>query len=187
MGLPSIHICNLSRAKKIKRRGWSAVLSLADPGQRGVLAFHRNPHPPHLLVRCEDLDEETSGFLTPKPSQVERIIEFGRQYRDGAMLTQCNAGISRSTAAALAILADRLGAGHEAEAIKCLLELVPDAVPNLLIVRHADQLLERHGALEQAVREWDAPRTWNQWRREANRIAVIHGDSLPYPPGPNKP
>ena len=185
MTLPPIHICNRSRAARIKRRGWSGVITLADPGQRDVLAFHKWPHPEHLVVRCEDLDYETPGFITPTEEHVQRIIDFGRNHVDGGILIHCNAGISRSSATALTILADRLGPGKEQDALDQMLFMQPEAVPNILIVMHADMLLGRDGSLIYAMVKWDSPRAWNQWRREANRIATLFGNSVPLPPMPS--
>jgi hypothetical protein len=62
MAPSSLHVCNRSRAARIKRRGWTGVLTFADPGQHNVPAFHRDPHPEHLVIRCEDLDEPIEGF-----------------------------------------------------------------------------------------------------------------------------
>ena len=178
-----ILICNRSRAARIKRRDWSGVLTFADPSQREVLRFHKWPHPEHQVIRCEDLDEPTAGFVTPTVDQVERVIEFGRKHATGRLLIHCNAGISRSTAAGLAILADRLGAGREADALAAMIELRHEGVPNLLMVQYADDLLGRSGALLRVVREWDTPRAWNQWRRHANRIVTLD-PTAPLPPMP---
>lgn len=182
--LPPLLICNRSRAARVKRRGWSGVLTLADPAQHDVLRFQRQPHPDHLVIRCEDLDEPTTGIVTPTIHHVEQIIDFGHRHVDGGILVHCNAGISRSTAAALAILADRLGPGREAEALASVLDLRPEAVPNLLIVQHSDELLGRGGELVRVVKGWDTPRAWNRWRREANRLVTIFGSGVPLPPMP---
>ena len=184
MALPSLHVCNLSRARRIKRQGWTGVLTLADPGQKDVLRFHRHPCPEHLIIRCEDLDEPMPGFITPTELHAEQIIEFGRRHLDGTLLIQCNAGISRSTAVALAILADRLGPGLEQTALDQVLLLQPEAVPNLLLVMFADTVLNRDGELTYALASWDTPRSWNRWRREANRIATLFDGAIPLPPWP---
>ena len=169
-----IHICNRSRAARIKRYGWSGVLTFADPVQRNVLAFHTHPHPEHLVIRCDDLDEPIPRFSPPTASQVAKVIEFGRRHPASSLLVHCNAGISRSTAAALAIIADRFGPGREEEALRTMLDLRPEAVPNLQIVRYADEQLHRQGELLRTVMDWDIPREWNQWRRKANQLVVTH-------------
>lgn len=63
------------------------------------------------------------------------------------LLVHCRAGVSRSTAIALAIAADRLGAGNERHACEWLRETYPQAKPNRLVVFLADEVLERNMAM----------------------------------------
>ena len=70
------------------------------------------------------------------------------------LVVHCEQGKSRSTGVALAILASRLGPGNETEAVENLLSAVidPDIVqPNPLLVRYADEVLGRNGAIENAI------------------------------------
>jgi predicted protein tyrosine phosphatase len=156
----SLTIASLAKAHRIKYRKYAGVLTLESPvlfrGRR--LRFHRQPHPDHLVLQFDDLDNKHSGFLFPSISDVDQILQFGRKHVSSAILIHCFKGISRSTAAALSVLADRFGAGREAEALERLLELCPQAVPNLAIIRHADQLLGRHQDLIRVVSEWDNAR-----------------------------
>ena len=64
--------------------------------------------------------------------------------------------MSRSPAIALAILADWLGDGHEAEAVKELLRIARLCTPNKFIIEIADEVLRRQGALITAANsiEW---------------------------------
>jgi len=180
-----IVIANLSRARHVKRRGFDGVVSFENQGQRysKLLRFHKKPAPDHLILAAEDLDEPDGKTPVPTAADVERIIEFGRRHADGNLLIHCNAGVARSTAAALAIIADRLGPGREAEALAEMLRLRPCAVPNLLIVRYADELLGRDGKLLDVVLAFDAGSAWCRWRRAAN-AASARGERLPpWPPG----
>jgi hypothetical protein len=63
----------------------------------------------------------------------------------------CAAGVGRSPAAALVVLADRYGPGREADALEDLLVLRPEAVPNLALTAAADAELGRGGALLSVV------------------------------------
>lgn len=103
------------------------------------------------------------------------------------LVIHCNAGISRSTAAAMAILSDLLEPGREGEALAAVLEIQRLAVPNLLVTKHADIVLERNGALMNVVLAWDRPRVWNQWRRTANRLVTLYGPDVKLPPEPSRP
>ncbi len=169
-----IEIASRNRARRIKRR-FDAVVTIEDSDQRPThrLRFHRKPAPDHLVLAFEDLDYEHPHIKTVTPDDIERILEFGRHHVDDALLIHCNAGISRSPAAALAILADRMGSMHEATALDALLKISPEAVPNLLFVRHTDSLLAREGALLEIVLRWDATLAANAVRRALNEKAVL--------------
>jgi len=62
----------------------------------------------------------------------------------------CYAGISRSTAAALAILC-QFNPGRELEAAQALRRAAPHARPNHCIIAIADQIMGLDGRLEGAV------------------------------------
>ena len=61
----------------------------------------------------------------------------------GSLLIHCHAGISRSSAIALAIIATRLGEGKELQAIKMLEKINPNCSPNKSMVWMTDEILER--------------------------------------------
>jgi predicted protein tyrosine phosphatase len=170
----SICIASANRPKRIKR-AFDAVITIEDPRTPNSrrLRFHSTPHPPHLVLRFEDLDQPHERIETASMDHIQATLEFGREHRDAKLLVHCHAGIARSTAAALAIIADRLGAGRELDALRAMLLLQLEAVPNLLIISHADRLLDRGGRLLQVVTDWDAGLEWNQRRRSLNRQAVL--------------
>jgi predicted protein tyrosine phosphatase len=170
-----IEITGASRARRIKRRGFSAMITIEDPAlpARKRVRFHREPRPHHLVLAFEDLDTPTDAIITASREQIAAAIEFGRAHRTGAMLIHCHAGIARSTAVALAIIADRLGPGQEEIALAELLKLQQWAVPNLHVVRLADSILGREGRLLQIVTDWDAGISWNQHRRQENKEAIL--------------
>lgn len=170
----TIEITGASRARRIKRR-FAAVITIEDPAtptSRRV-RFHRNPHPAHLVLVFEDLDKVHESVITASESQVASALEFARANCVGPLLIHCHAGIARSTAVALAIIADRIGADKEGLAIAELLKLQPRAVPNLLVVTHADRLLGRGGKLLKTVKDWDSSAAWNRRRRQVNEEAVL--------------
>ena len=147
-----VTVTTLNRARRTKRRH-DAVLTIEDPGQRNPLRFHVSPHPEHLVLKFEDVDFAEPTLALPREEHVAAALDFGRRHRDGRVLVHCKAGIARSTALALAIIADRLGEGREKEAVSELLVVRPEAVPNLLILAMADELLARNGALVDAWME----------------------------------
>ena len=142
----------LKQAAKHKRK-YDAVLTLEDPKARHWerLRFHSNPCPDHLILSFEDCDDEAFGFATMLPDQMDRVLAFGRRHAQGSLLVHCLHGIGRSTACALAIVADRMGPGREADAVAAVLALRPHATPNLVAVGLADAALGLNGALDAAL------------------------------------
>ena len=85
----------------------------------------------------------------PTPADAGAIIDFARAVAgiQGTVLCQCQAGISRSPAAALICLATWTGKGQEPYCVEHLLRLRPPALPHPDLVRFADALLGRGGEL----------------------------------------
>jgi predicted protein tyrosine phosphatase len=137
-----------------------------------------------LVLAFEDLDEDRHGAATHQ--QIVVALAFARLFRDRKLLVHCVKGQARSPALALAILADRLGPGREREAVVELLYIRPDDPhdilgPNLHVLKLADAILERKGALFQAWMAYEAIH-WNDkrsqyryWRMEAPRLLPADG------------
>lgn len=143
-----LFIRSLSRAQKIKRK-CDGVISIEDPQIKAgrKLRFHRAPHPPHLILRFEDIDHEDPNLIVAKPLHIEEALRFARGFIDKMLLIHCHAGISRSTAMAYAILCDRMGPGKEAEALDSVFKLRNLACPNFLVTKVADEILKRDGVM----------------------------------------
>lgn len=151
-----ITVSNLSRARRIKRRGFDAVLTLEDPvcSIRNQLRFHVKPAPDHLVMHFEDIDDDEYDYAIAMEDDVKVIIEFGRKHVQHNLLIHCFHGIGRSGGAALAILTDRLG--NAQSALEALLAIRPEAVPNLRVARLADTVLKTDGAMVAALDAWAA-------------------------------
>ena len=94
-------------------------------------------------------ENATSG---PTLAEVRSILQKTAPLRsDDALLVHCTMGISRSTAIAFAALCQHAGRGREAACLTKLRELRPNAKPNSLIVRYADMILGRNGAMVSAL------------------------------------
>ncbi len=169
-----IAIGSLAQASRHKRK-YDALITLEDPKARAGdrLRFTMNPKPPHLILAFEDADSEEFGYATMLPEQMERILSFGREHASGSMLIHCYHGVGRSAACGLAILADRMGPGMEAEAIARLFSIRPGATPNLIAIGHADAALGRNGALIAALRAHeDATPGFSALRARRHRYAL---------------
>lgn len=153
-----------TRANKVKRR-FDAVLSIAAPGAE-VVQFHRWPRPAQLLLRMDDIVSPEPHGVLPTREHVAQGLEFAGRFVNLRLLVQCEAGVSRSGAFGVAILASRLGPGREQEALEEALRIAPAIIPNLRIVRLADEILGRAGALTRCVEAWDAQFPAHRYRRE---------------------
>lgn len=95
------------------------------------------------------------GRPTKPPSidDAKAIIEFARSIAniDGTVLCQCQAGVSRSAAAALLCLATWTEAGDERYCIDHLLRVRPCAAPLRDLVAFGDDVLGRGGKLVEAL------------------------------------
>ena len=84
---------------------------------------------------------------------IQQIITLARELRSatGRVLIHCEAGVSRSSAAALIMYACWLGPGREYEAMMRVLAQRPIAMPNPRMVELADRLLDRKGRLVEVL------------------------------------
>jgi predicted protein tyrosine phosphatase len=80
---------------------------------------------------------------------IQQIIALARELQSvtGRVVIHCEAGVSRSSAAALIMYAVWLGPGREREAMNRVLAQRPIAIPNSRMVEIADRLLDRKGRL----------------------------------------
>ena len=147
-------ICSFADACE-RARDFDAVISIESPGAavgNGQLQRFRKPTEPAHLVLCFHDIEDAAQATPPQRQHVADGLAFARTHAGRRLLIHCFAGISRSTALAYAILVDR--AGHAADEVALLehvLALRPQACPNRLVVRHADDLLSRGGRMIDAV------------------------------------
>jgi len=105
----------------------------------------------HLRVTCDDIVEPNPLEIVPDRRHVKQIIAFAREWDpSGRMLVHCQAGISRSTAAALIAYTthfpDTVG-----QAAAHLRRTASYVRPNPLMVALGDELLDMSGRLIEAV------------------------------------
>lgn len=102
--------------------------------------------------------DHVDGPYAPTVEDVRQIIELAESLRAsaGRVLIHCEAGVSRSSAAALIMYACWYGAGREREALGRVLRQRAVAHPNRLMVSLADELLGRGGRLAEVVQAYEA-------------------------------
>lgn len=153
---PRLHIVSYDVAQGVLASSAASkithVISIGNPGTSPppALEFHRGES---LVLRFHDTDKASRDLVAPSKKDVSRILEFARGARaEHQFLVHCAMGISRSSAAALAIIASRLEPGETGarKALRRLLALKEMIHPNRRMVKLADGLLGYGGKLAEA-------------------------------------
>jgi predicted protein tyrosine phosphatase len=150
---PDFAICGLDELIGYQGRGVTHILSILDPEWPDPAAFQAfDPHF-RATLRFHDAIEPDRDVLLPQKRDVEAILTFGRDAAAdaGGLLIHCHAGISRSTAATLMILAQAHPDEREDGLADRLLQTRPQAWPNSRMIEFADELLDRRGRLVAAI------------------------------------
>ena len=119
------------------------LVSIGDSQDELPAGYDNVPHKVRLLVA--DVVTEF-GATEEDILQIVRLAE-GLRSETGTILIHCEAGISRSSAAALIMYAYWFGPGREQEALERVLLQRPVAIPNRRMIELADRLLDRGGRL----------------------------------------
>ena len=143
MTVSGLDICDLATVRSIDLSQYSGVITIEEPDTDDPF---RTDGVPQLVLQFHDIDMTMLGYVEPEPKHVQQALTFARE-TDGPLLVHCRAGVSRSTAIALAIASDRLGAGNERQACEWLRQTYPQAQPNRLIVFLADDVMSRQSRL----------------------------------------
>lgn len=143
-------VCGILELPSHAEAGVTHVLSILDPEAAAPDCFASYPAHDRLDLRFHDIIAPEEGMVVPERSHVEALLTFGRAVsatRGAHLLVHCHMGVSRSTAAMAALLAQ----SHPEAAAEAVFEHVarirPQAWPNSRMVAHADALLDRHGRL----------------------------------------
>lgn len=147
MTVSGLDICDLVTVRSVDLSQYSGVITIEEPDTEDPF---RTDVVPQLVLQFHDIDMTVLDYVEPEPEHVQQALTFAQEI-DGSLLIHCRAGVSRSTAIALAIAADRLGAGNDQQACEWLRQTYPKAQPNRLVVFLADELLGRGQALIKAI------------------------------------
>jgi predicted protein tyrosine phosphatase len=125
----------------------TCLVSIGDSQDELPAGYDNVPRKLRLLVA----DIVTERGATDE--DILRIIELAEGLRSdtGTVLIHCEAGVSRSSAAALIMYACWFGPGREQEAMERVLTQRPVAIPNRRMIELADRLLDRGGRLLEAI------------------------------------
>jgi predicted protein tyrosine phosphatase len=148
---PMIHVSSLSALNSVTAQLHRYdLLTLLSPDypETDWSAFNCERH---VRLAFHDIAEPMPGLRPPDRDLMQTVLDFGRnREHQRALLIHCWAGISLSSAAAYAIASDR-NPGFERDIAVELRRRSPSATPNRLMVRLADDLLERNGRMVDAI------------------------------------
>src|ERR1700722_20281381 len=132
-----VTICGLEELGLHRQAGVSHVLSILDPDWPEPSEFALWQRHDRLQLRFYDVIDGTDLMAPPGADHVAAILEFGRGLptdRPVHLLVHCHAGVSRSTAAALLLLAQRDPARDPGDIVDDIVRRRPQAWPNLRII-----------------------------------------------------
>jgi predicted protein tyrosine phosphatase len=147
-------ICGIPELTHHARSGATHVLSILDPAEPEPAALADYPPHDRLMLRFDDVIELITGCTPPMPEHVAQLLLFGRAIGAEALptlLIHCHAGVSRSTAAAAALLLQAFPELTPEEVLEHIGRVRPQARPNSRMVEFADQQLGRGGRLVAAL------------------------------------
>lgn len=150
-------ICGLQELCTFQDAAVTHVLSILDPGYPDPEDF--SAYPPHqrLTLRFDDILDPQPGMVMPRHEHVEQLLEFGKGLTldDDPLrhvLIHCHAGVSRSTASMVTLLAEARPDADEDSLFAEIRAIRPQAWPNSVMVGMADDILGRGGQLTAALR-----------------------------------
>lgn len=147
-------ICGLDELDALGRAGVTHLLSILDPDHPEPAAFNAAPPQRRLTLRFHDIILPLPGMVMPTRDDMAALLEFGRALPASGpahLLIHCHMGISRSTAAMVAVIAQAHPDAGEDEVVGQVESARAKAWPNSLMIRHADRMLGRDGRLVAAV------------------------------------
>ncbi len=150
-------ICGLDEIDGTLDERVTHVLSILDPGTPEPGKFAALRADQLLRLRFHDIIETNIPAMdAPAREHIEAILQFGAAATRAhhRILIHCHMGISRSTAAAIMLLANDVGDAEAA--VARVTELRPIAWPNLRMIELADAHLGLDQALVRAVRRHHA-------------------------------
>lgn len=141
--MPDFFICNRSQvSRRVRSLQATHLLSLLDPARTMWKPSTIAPGN-WLWLKFQD-QEKPEDFQAPTLEHAQHILAWGRQLpADARVVVHCEAGISRSTASALALKVQAHGGIAGARA--WIDNERPHACPNMLLAEFFDQLLGLQG------------------------------------------
>jgi predicted protein tyrosine phosphatase len=147
-----IHVCSLARlhdtVAETRASHIVTLLRLIDRVQRPTSVAEAN----HLILGMDDIMMPMDGYTHPAEEHVHDLIKFVQRWdRHAPVVMHCYAGISRSTAGAFITACALNPSRDEAAIARAIRGSSKTAMPNTMLVGHADRILGRRGRMIAAV------------------------------------
>jgi predicted protein tyrosine phosphatase len=116
-----------------------------------------NHHVSYFYDAAFDLDHGDAPSLEAIRQVIEWLTPRCGQSSGARIIIHCDAGLGRSPAVAYIAWALHFGVGREQEAFEAMRQscLNTQIIPNPVIVAHADEILQRAGALKKPLTRWN--------------------------------
>jgi predicted protein tyrosine phosphatase len=147
-------VCGIHDLDRFRSIDFSHIVSIVDPGLPlpdilGSFSAHER-----LELRFHDIIDPDEGMVAPQRDHIDRLLSFGASMAHSPpckVLLHCHAGVSRSTAAAVLLLAQAQGPSSKQTAAD-MFAAFPNAWPNLRMIELGDKSMGREGELIAAAR-----------------------------------
>jgi predicted protein tyrosine phosphatase len=185
IAITRLTICGIDELPTHRSRGVTHVLSVLDPEREDPPIFGNYAPHERTILRFHDVIEDKEGRPAPTKADVEAILAYGESLiesrldrRDGHLLVHCHMGVSRSTAAMIALMAQCEPDRDEDSIFTTIREMRPIAWPNSVMIAYADELLGREGRLTSALQRHYALQLkrdamFERWMTELERVSEI--------------
>jgi predicted protein tyrosine phosphatase len=147
-------ICGLAELADHRSADITRVVSILDPGTPEPEVLQTYPSHDRLTLRFHDIVEPKAGLVPPDLRHIEELLQFGHLSLGCTIehvLIHCHMGVSRSTAAAAALLLQVHPEVADEAALAHISNIRPQARPNARMIALADELLGRRGRLIRAL------------------------------------
>ncbi len=154
-----ITICGIEELSEHSDANVTHVVSILDPSTPEPEAFGRYGEHAKLELRFHDvIEDDVPGYVSPGSHHIEELLAFGRRALEepgdqGHLLIHCHMGISRSTAAAVLLLAEARPDWSAVQVMAHIASIRGKAWPNLRMIELGDDMLGHGGSLIEAVRD----------------------------------
>lgn len=185
LSISVLTVCGVDELPAQRKRAVTHVLSLLDPDWPEIEAFEEFGAHHRTTLHFDDIIEPVEGKVLPTPGHMAEILRFGAdlaassgERSEGHLLVHCYMGVSRSTAAMLALLAQANPDEPESRLFERLRAIRPPAWPNSLMVAYADEQLGRGGRLTAELRRHYGHQlkknpAFRPWMEELGRLREV--------------